>query len=316
MLRKPPYDQSSDPSALYTNGNAVSGIDGSIPDAAFFNDLYDELLEVIDFAGLTPSDADHTQLRKAIQAMIPTPSGAPSDASLVHVADDTGTANALVLAPSPAMTSLAKGAIILTWPSATAVAGAATATVTINGAPVTDDLVRDDGAELATGDLIAARLALLQFDGVKWRLLGCRRAVSVDGTSIMGTGLPDSPLRAAPKSSGRGTDVGQEIRQHIYIAGFALAPYAAGFVMGKLYDAADILAGTWNGVDKTKCTGWFGVNSANGGFYAGQYNDPHSNDVYQATPAALTGQWRLVGWDSGPASVVASSWDLVLRRES
>lgn len=310
MKRKPPFDQSSNPAATYSNGNAVAGIDGSIPDAAFFNDIYDEILEVITFAGLTPSDGDHKQLREAIQAMMPTPSGAPSDASLVHVADDTGTANALVLAPSPTMASLAKGAIVLTWPAAAAAPGAATVAITIAGSPVTKSLARDDNSALVAGDVVAGRLTLLQYDGTKFRVLGCRRAVAVDGTTVTGDGV-SSPLSAVQPLSGFGVGINQTVAQLLDVPN-RKSPDYAGFAVGMQATAAQIQGFSWPGVDVSKVSGATGINSPNYKAWVGAYGDPHSNDVN----GVFTGTWELEHWAPMVSALTGTTYYLYWKRLS
>lgn len=57
----------SDP---YTNGNPSTGTKGSIPPAEAIEYPQREIVEVINYAGMTPSNADLTQLRKAISQMI------------------------------------------------------------------------------------------------------------------------------------------------------------------------------------------------------------------------------------------------------
>ncbi|HCN72076.1 MAG TPA: hypothetical protein DIS96_10295, partial [Pusillimonas sp.] len=64
----------SDPSVGLVNGrfideNPVSGQVGSIIPAAWANAIMDELLEVIEQAGLTPSEIDNTQILQALQLM-------------------------------------------------------------------------------------------------------------------------------------------------------------------------------------------------------------------------------------------------------
>jgi len=64
----PPFGETG--STPYADRNTSLGVDGSRVPAQFFNDILAELLELITFAGLTPSAGDLTQVRQAIQAMI------------------------------------------------------------------------------------------------------------------------------------------------------------------------------------------------------------------------------------------------------
>lgn len=59
----------SDPNAPYIDGNPPAGIQGSIPPAASLEFAQREVVNVITYAGLTPSNLDLTQLRQAIQAI-------------------------------------------------------------------------------------------------------------------------------------------------------------------------------------------------------------------------------------------------------
>jgi len=159
-----PFDQPSNPTAAYVDLNAATGTDGSIPPAKFFNDMQAEILNVITNAGLTPNAADLTQLRQAILAMIPTPTGAPTDASLVHWGADTGTQNALAVTPTPSFASLATGFQLWTIPAFTNT-GASTITLTPSaGAAITRNIRRRDGSALQAGDIVAGALICLTVD--------------------------------------------------------------------------------------------------------------------------------------------------------
>ena len=54
----------------YLNANPGAGVEGSIPSAAAFEHPMRELLNLITYAGLTPTDADLTQVRQAVSTMI------------------------------------------------------------------------------------------------------------------------------------------------------------------------------------------------------------------------------------------------------
>lgn len=60
----------SDPNAGYQDGDLILGIDGSIPPAQAIEDPQRELDHLITFAGLTPTNGDLQQVRKAVQAMV------------------------------------------------------------------------------------------------------------------------------------------------------------------------------------------------------------------------------------------------------
>lgn len=64
----PPLNESQN--AKYKNANVTTGIDGSIVDAKFFNNIQTELLNIITDARITPSDTILNQISEAIQKMI------------------------------------------------------------------------------------------------------------------------------------------------------------------------------------------------------------------------------------------------------
>jgi hypothetical protein len=186
-----PYDQPSNPTAPYVDLNEAMGVDGSVPPAKFFNNLQAEVLAVITAAGLTPSDGDLTQLLQAIIALMPSPSGGPSDASLVHWATDSGGVNNLIVTPSPVAAGLAAGFTIFLVPANTVTGNAS---ITVNLSPsgsITKNIRRDDLADLAPGDIKAARLCCLVYDGTQFRLAWVYRGVVTDNITIGGNGIDD-----------------------------------------------------------------------------------------------------------------------------
>lgn len=69
MKYNKPYGAATE-NASYTNGNPSTGTKGSIPPAEAVEYPQREIVEVITHAGLSPTNTDLAQLRKAIQAMI------------------------------------------------------------------------------------------------------------------------------------------------------------------------------------------------------------------------------------------------------
>lgn len=194
MKYQQPYDQPSAPNAPYLDLDAAHGVDGSIPPAAFFNGLQAELLDLITYSGLTPNGADLTQVRQAILALLPSVSGAPSDASLVHYGVDSGVANALDLAVTPGITAVTQGCMIFFYPNAD---GTSAATVKINliSGNVTKALVGPDGAPIGTGDVRAGVLSCMVFVGTAFRLF----TVGASGrTSAFSATTPGAHSTAVP----------------------------------------------------------------------------------------------------------------------
>src|SRR5579884_2898741 len=154
-----PYDQPSNPVAPYVDLNAAMGVDGSIPPAKFFNNVQAEILSVITHAGLTPSDADLTQLWQAIMALIPSSSG-PPDAALLHYGEDSGAVNALVVTPSPAAAAVNKGFAIGVLPANTCTGPSAITLNLAGGVQVTKNIVAMDGSPLLPGNTTLNSTAL------------------------------------------------------------------------------------------------------------------------------------------------------------
>ena len=192
-----PYDQPTNPTAPYVDLNAATGTDGSIIPAAFPNAVQSEIINVITWAGLTPSAADLTQLRQAILAMIPTPTGAPSDSSLVHWGADTGTQNALSVTPTPGFTSLAAGFTLWTIPAFNGT-GAATITLTpSSGSAITRNIRRRDGSVLQPDDIVAGHLIALVVDST-----GAFR-LQRDKTGLIGVQVFNSSTNYTPTPGAR-----------------------------------------------------------------------------------------------------------------
>jgi phage-related tail fiber protein len=92
----------SDPTALlnggkFTDGNVGLGVPASIDKAAWLNAVYDELINIIIAAGLTPNEAQFNQVVAAINALI-------SNAFAAHIASqaqvNTGTNATLYVTPA------------------------------------------------------------------------------------------------------------------------------------------------------------------------------------------------------------------------
>jgi hypothetical protein len=155
MLYNQPYGV-SDPNAAYINGNPATGIAGSIPPAASIEFPQREIVNLINFATLAPSNSDLNQLAKAVQTQ------------RVNWALDTGTADALAIALAPIPTSYVNG-----MPFRLIKAGAdnatTTPTVNINGlGPKT--MVHFDGTPLSAAELKANSLVSGVYDGTAFRL--------------------------------------------------------------------------------------------------------------------------------------------------
>lgn len=54
--------------SLFHDGNPATGVQGTVVDAAWLNVVQEELAGLVEWAGLTPSAVDNTQLLQALQA--------------------------------------------------------------------------------------------------------------------------------------------------------------------------------------------------------------------------------------------------------
>lgn len=88
----------------FKDGNLALAIVATDLDAEWFNDVQEELLSVVETAGLVPAPATRTQLRQAIDIMIRKKLGAVCAAG--------GTADAITGAFTPAYASFTDGAVV------------------------------------------------------------------------------------------------------------------------------------------------------------------------------------------------------------
>lgn len=82
-IATPPAAEASPSTGYPTDGDSAGGVPATIPGAAWFHQIGEEMRGVIAGAGLTPSDADLTQLAQAIQVMIQSGQGMPSGTPLM-----------------------------------------------------------------------------------------------------------------------------------------------------------------------------------------------------------------------------------------
>lgn len=151
----------SDP---YVDANPSGGIEGSPVPAAAIEHPQRELVALLVDAGIAPTDADLTQVTKAVRTLI------QRQSSVVVAAG--GTADALVGAYSPAVTTLSNGMVLYIRASAANTSSTPTFTPN-NGVVAAKGIVKMNGAPLAPADIAGAGHWLeLQYDSVqdKWVL--------------------------------------------------------------------------------------------------------------------------------------------------
>jgi hypothetical protein len=140
----------SDPNAPYINGNPSTGMMGSIPPAASIEYPQREIVNLITHAGISPDNADLSQLARAIQG-----------GKLIYGVD-TGTANIYSCALTPAPLAYYDGLAVWLLP---ANSNSGPATVNINGLGPRN-IVRRGGGPLQPGDMPAAYKSLLTYNSL------------------------------------------------------------------------------------------------------------------------------------------------------
>jgi hypothetical protein len=151
---QPPYGQ-PDPNAPYVNGNPAQGIEGSIPPAAAFEQNQRELVGLIQNSGLTPLDADLTQVTQGVRSQF------------LNFAQDTGTANNLVVALDPPLigTNYSPGLTLRVRVAATN-----TGPCNINAGLGVRGVRKMSGADVGPNELPINSIATLVFDGTNFQL--------------------------------------------------------------------------------------------------------------------------------------------------
>lgn len=147
----------------FVDENQLTGTPGSLIPSVWGNSVTDEVLNVIAASGQAPSEADLTQLVKAIRSLI--------QANATNYAADTGTANVYAAAFTPAITALTDGTVVRVKIK-TANSGASTFNPNGLGAK---PIVGSAHAALQGGELVANGHAWLQYNsslsGGSWVIL-------------------------------------------------------------------------------------------------------------------------------------------------
>ena len=147
----------------FVDENQLTGTPGSLIPSVWGNSVTDEVLNVIAASGQAPSEADLTQLVKAIRSLI--------QANATNYAADTGTANVYAAAFTPPITALTDGTVVRVKIK-TANSGASTFNPNGLGAK---PIVGSAHAALQGGELVANGHAWLQYNsslsGGSWVIL-------------------------------------------------------------------------------------------------------------------------------------------------
>ena len=138
----------------FTTGNQPLGIPATIVDQDWANRMQEELMSVLNQAGITPVKSSFVQLVAAIRAC--------------NLLNDVSTSvNVLIANPSPAWTSLVIGTQAVLVPAITNTGPATLNTSSGGGLQV----LRPDATVVQPGDLPPTRRLPIIYDGAAWRLI-------------------------------------------------------------------------------------------------------------------------------------------------
>ncbi|UVK80757.1 hypothetical protein LOY46_14280 [Pseudomonas sichuanensis] len=192
----------------FVDEDPVAGTPGSLIPAAWGNAVTDEIIAVIEAAGLAPDEEDSAQLVKAIRLL--------QQGAVGGYASDTGVANAYAAAYAPAVSALADGMVLRIKVANT---NTGPATFSPNGLPAKPVLSLHHAA-LVAGDMTAGRVAWLQYS-----------ATLASWVSVLTTPVPEAT--AAQKGIVRlATPAEAAARQRNDVA---LTPSSLGFPPGFIY---------------------------------------------------------------------------------
>ncbi|AZL74516.1 hypothetical protein [Pseudomonas oryziphila] len=192
----------------FVDEDPVAGTPGSLIPAAWGNAVTDEIIAVIEAAGLAPDEEDSAQLVKAIRLL--------QQGAVGGYASDTGVANAYAATYAPAVSALADGMVLRIKVANT---NTGPATFSPNGLPAKPVLSLHHAA-LVAGDMTAGRVAWLQYS-----------ATLASWVSVLTTPVPEAT--AAQKGIVRlATPAEAAARQRNDVA---LTPSSLGFPPGFIY---------------------------------------------------------------------------------
>lgn len=205
----------------FRNGDLAQAIAATDLDAAWFNGVQEELLALIEAAGIVPSAAVLNQVAQALQT------------GKLWTATGAGTANAITATFTPAVSALKDGMAL--YVRAAAANTTTTPTFTpASGTIAAKTIVKGAGAALAAGDIAGGGHWIeLQYDQTldKWVLLNPATGVTAGSTGNF-AGLNSYNASATLPSS----DLGKLIAFYGSTAGQTLTlPAVTGVAVGKNY---------------------------------------------------------------------------------
>lgn len=154
VLSLPAQEEQGDP-GYFTKGNPGTGLSATVPGQDWFNAVQEELMAIIEAAGLTPDKADTDQVLEAINIL----------SQAARYAADTGEANAYVATYSPEITEHVVG-LPLSFQAAHANTGAST----FNPGPGVVAIKRSNGDALLEGDIPEDAIVTVIYDGTNYQL--------------------------------------------------------------------------------------------------------------------------------------------------
>lgn len=143
----------------------TDGPPGTVLNAEWLNAVQEEILAVIEGAGMTPSATDLTQLRQAVQGF--------SNSAGLRYGADTGAADAYVVSTTPAVTAYADG-IALLFKATNSNTGASTINVNSLGVK---DVVGLDGAALTAGMIRSGTIHMIVYSTSSGKFMLNNKAV-------------------------------------------------------------------------------------------------------------------------------------------
>lgn len=122
---------------------------------------------------------------------------------------DTGSTNALAVAPVPVPSALVAG-MQLRVKVANTVSGASTLQVTLSSGNVNNNIVHSDSSAIVASDIVANQVISLTYDGTNWQTQGISQQVTPSGVEASFPGLvaPSGWLMEFGQAISRTTNVG------------------------------------------------------------------------------------------------------------
>jgi hypothetical protein len=156
-----PFDQPSNPNAPYIDGNPSAGIQGSIVPAAAIEYDQREIVNLIGAVGLSPTNADLTQLIQALK-LVDVQNVFKASNNLGNASQWSASVPTLPIMPPPL------GCCIWFKPGFDSVKGGTV--FSVNGSAF-HNVTHTNLAPIDIGDVVSTGWVLLFFDGTQWQMI-------------------------------------------------------------------------------------------------------------------------------------------------